>query len=95
MPRVSAHPTPNPDSLKLTVEGVRFLPSGLRSFRSAAEAEGDALGSALLAVPGVANVFYVPDFLTVTKAPSAHWDDVYPAVERVVSEHASRAQGTE
>ncbi len=39
-----------------------------------------AFGQALLAVPGVASVFGVVDFVTVTRQPDADWDDIVPAV---------------
>jgi hypothetical protein len=88
MPKVSARPTPNPDSLKFTTDGARFIASGLRAYRTPAEAEGDPLGAALLAVGGVADVLILPDFVTVTKHPAAGWDDLLPAVERILQAHA-------
>lgn len=95
MAPVTFHPTPNPDSLKFTISGFRFIPSGLRSYRTPDEARGDALGTALLAIPGVADVFVVPDFVTVTKRPATPWDAVVPAVERVLAEHAAASEGAE
>src|SRR5690606_35782143 len=89
MPNVTAHPTPNPNSLKFTLAGARFIPSGLVSFGAAEEAAGDPLGSALFAVRGIANVFIVPDFVTVTKHPAASWDQLVPSIERILTEHAA------
>lgn len=85
MPRIVAHPTPNPDSLKFVADGASFIESGLRAYGSGREAEGDALGTALFALRGVANVFVVPQFVTVTKHPAADWDHLAPAVVRVLT----------
>ena len=80
---LDAQPTPNPNSLKLVRrDGRPFLPGGeMRSFTSFADAAADPLGIALFAVPGVAGVFVLPAFLTVTKTAEASWDNVLPAVE--------------
>lgn len=87
MPSVTAHPTPNPNALKFSVEGATLIPSGLFSFRSAREAEGHPLGAALFALGGVADVLILPPFATVTKHPAADWDGLAPAVERVLEAH--------
>src|SRR5438128_1453945 len=58
-------PTPNPNALKCVLD--RPLPEPIRSFRSAAEAAGDPLGSALFAVPGVTAVLLSGGWLTVNK----------------------------
>lgn len=89
MPSIHVSPTPNPDSLKFSVEGATLIPDGLRAFGSAREAEGDPLAATLFSLSGVANVFIVPDFLTVTKHPAARWDRLAEAVERILSEHVA------
>lgn len=89
MPTVHVSPTPNPDSLKFAVDESTLIPDGLHAFASAREAEGDPLGTALFALDGVANVFIVPDFVTVTKHPAASWDRLAEAVERVLTDHVA------
>ena len=42
--------------------------------------EGSAFGDALLAIPGVASIFGVVDFVTVTRTSGAEWDAIVPAV---------------
>jgi hypothetical protein len=84
MARFKTQSTPNPNSLKITRDGHRFIQSGMESFSSVAEATGHPLGEALMALPGVANVFILPDFLTVTKTPDAKWKDVETAVMAVL-----------
>ncbi len=87
MPRVTAHPTPNPNSLKFTAAGAVFIEAGLQVFGSAREAEGHPLGEALFALDGVENVLVLPQFATVTKHPAADWDLLAPAVEQILGAH--------
>jgi len=48
---------------------------------------------AVLAVEGVASVFGVNDFVTVTRAPDADWDTIVCAVEEAAAEHLDDATG--
>lgn len=84
------HPTPNPDSLKVMTTGRPFIESGMETFGSPSEAARHPLARALFMVDGVVNVFILPEFLTVTKAHGASWDDVWPAVARELERHAGR-----
>lgn len=69
MASATATPTPNPNAMKFTLDGS--VPPDL---------EASAFGQALLAIPGVASIFGVVDFVTVTRHPEADWDDIVPAV---------------
>jgi hypothetical protein len=42
--------------------------------------EASSFGQALTAIPGVASIFGVVDFVTVTREPDADWDVIVPAV---------------
>ena len=88
MPNVVTHPTPNPNSLKFTKEGVRFSESGPCSYDSASDADDNPIAARLLALRGVANVFIVPEFVTITKHPAAHWDLIAQSAERIITEYA-------
>jgi len=85
MQQIHFAPTPNPDSLKFTLDEGSFAPSGMAAFNSPAEAEGHPLGQRLFAIPGVSNVFILPQFLTVTKHPAADWDQLIPEIEAVIA----------
>lgn len=87
MPTFHFHPTPNPNSLKITTEAGVFIEAGMCSFGSAEEAGDHPLGAPLFALPGVVNVFILPQFLTITKAPQADWDLLLPDVERILRTH--------
>ena len=87
MPRFQTQPTPNPNSLKITHDGVPFIEEGMESFTSAAEAAGHPLGRRLFAIDGVAGVFVLPQFLTLTKAPDARWDRLLPEAESALGDY--------
>jgi hypothetical protein len=78
-------PTPNPNALKCVLD--QPLPEPIRSFRSAAEAATDPLGSALFAVPGVTSVLLSGGWLTVNKTADARW----PGVKKGVQDALKRA----
>lgn len=87
MNRFRPHPTPNPDSLKVTTTGGPFTDRVMVSFASPAEAAANPLGKALFDVDGVANVFMMQTFLTVTKTRESSWNTVWPAVSEVLERH--------
>ncbi|HEX6135245.1 MAG TPA: NifU N-terminal domain-containing protein [Longimicrobiales bacterium] len=80
--------TPNPNAGKFTVGRKVVEGTASRSFHNADQAASDPVASALFELDGVASVFMVDDFVTVTKQPSAEWSDLIPrvtsALERVL-----------
>lgn len=75
--------TPNPHAAKFTLS--RPLPvEGSRSYFEAAEAEDDPLAEALFAVDGVRALLIVDEFITVTKAEDAEWDDLVEPVSETI-----------
>lgn len=85
--KVTASPTPNPNSLKFEVPGRSVIEEGLFAFHSAREAEDHPLGAALFSLPGVHSLLMVPQFVTVTKHPAADWNLLAEGVERVLADH--------
>lgn len=85
MSTLSIHATPNPNSLKFTVEGSLIIPSGMLAFSSREEASSHDLGRALFDLDGVTNVFVLPQFLTITKSPATDWDGLVEDIERIIS----------
>jgi hypothetical protein len=86
---VQFQPTPNPNAGKF-VAGRPLVdgPSSV-SYYDAAQAAANPLAAALFELDGVASIFMVEDFVTVTKRPDADWSAMIPAVtatmERVLS----------
>ncbi|GIV59827.1 NifU N-terminal domain-containing protein [Rhodocaloribacter litoris] len=87
MPAFHFHPTPNPNSMKITLSEGTFIADGMLSFAGAEAARDHPLGAALFAVEGVTNVFILPQFLTITKTPDADWDALMEAVTAVLARH--------
>lgn len=92
MPDIQVTPTPNPNSLKFTLEEGVFIGSGMESFNSPVEAESHPLGSRLFSLPGVINIFILPQFLTVTKHPAEDWDTLIPKIETAIKGYLESAQ---
>jgi hypothetical protein len=85
-PKVRFQETPNPHAGKFTVGRVLVEGRRGRTFASAQEAAGDPLAARLFAVPGVASVFVVADFVTVTKDADAAWAELAPRVQAALRE---------
>jgi hypothetical protein len=80
--------TPNPNAGKFTV-GRRLIEGrASRSYFTREQAAADPVATALFALNGVASVFIVDDFVTVTKDAAAEWSELAPrvtdALERVL-----------
>ena len=69
MASASPSPTPNPNAMKFTLD--TSVPDDL---------EASSFGQAILAIPGVASIFGVVDFVTVTRNAEGDWDVIVPAV---------------
>jgi hypothetical protein len=77
-------PTPNPNAGKFILDR-EVVPGGKsRSYFTPEEARGDALGEALMELEGVANIFMVEDFVTVTRRPEIDWQVLIPRVETAI-----------
>lgn len=72
--------TPNPNAGKFTVDRRIVEGKASKSYYSAAQAAADPIGAALFRLEGVASLFLVEDFVTVTKHPDASWDALAPRV---------------
>ena len=84
MATANPEPSPNPNALRFQLDVT--LPATL-SFNSAAEAEADPFASRVFAAPGVAAIFGVNDFVTVTRTPGAEWDPIVTAVQQAAAEN--------
>jgi len=83
---VDIQPTPNVNALKFVVSR-RLTEGRSQTFRSSEEATTHPLAAGLFAIPGVVQVFLLNDFLTVTRDPSASWDQIASAAEAVIRNH--------
>jgi hypothetical protein len=80
---VRVAPTPNPNAMKFTLDIT--LPERILANRG--DHVEDGFTAAVLATPGVASVFGVNDFVTVTRVPGSDWDPIVCAVEEAAATH--------
>jgi hypothetical protein len=81
---VRPEPTPNPNAIRFALSAP-VLGERARSFGSAAAAAGTPWAERLFAIPGVASLFGMKDFLTVTKSPGASWETIVPKALEILS----------
>ncbi|HUE79004.1 MAG TPA: NifU family protein [Sphingomicrobium sp.] len=78
--------TPNPATRKF-LPGQTVMEAGSRDFADAQQAEASPLASALFATGSVEGVFFGSDFISVTAAPGASWDELEPDVVGTLLDH--------
>jgi Fe-S cluster biogenesis protein NfuA len=83
---IQTESTPNPATLKF-LPGQTVLATGTADFASVEAAARSPLARRIFAADGVAGVFFGTDFVTVTKADSANWDHIKPAILGAIMEH--------
>lgn len=84
MATAAPSPTPNPDALKFDLDVT--LP-GTISYKTAEEAAGDPFAAAVFEGGGVANLFGVATFVTVTREAGVAWEDLVPRVVDAAADH--------
>ena len=84
--QIRVEATPNPNSLKFSVN--RTIWEGrAQTFSSPEQALTSPLARDLLAVPGVKNVFFLRDFVTISREPGAAWEPIAAQVEGILRGH--------
>lgn len=83
---VRFQPTPNPNAGKFTLNRKVLADASSKSFYSADDATAHPLASALFEIEGVASLFIVDDFITVTKTPDSNWEALIPRVQSTVEQ---------
>ncbi len=82
---VEVAPTPNPNAMKIILDGS--VCSGTKSYFNVAMAKDDPLATRLFAIPGVKGVMLLGSFITVSKSPDAAWDSILPEVKMILAEN--------
>lgn len=83
---ITVQPTPNPNSLKFTLDRTLVQGRG-QTFTTPQAAEANPLARAIFTVDGVASVFILNDFVTVTKKPEADWLQLAPRIAEAIQAH--------
>lgn len=77
--------TPNPNSLKFSTN--RTIWEGrAQTFSDQSQAFASPIARSLLGVPGVKSVFFLRDFVTISREPDVAWESIAPEVERILRE---------
>ena len=84
MAHASPSPTPNPNAMKFTLDTT--LPATL-DVDSAEGAAGNPFAEDVFAAGGVASIFGVNDFVTVTRLADHEWDPIVAAVQAAADAH--------
>lgn len=84
MATADPQPSPNPNALRFQLDTE--LPAAM-NVGNAEEAAGNAFAEAVFAAEGVASIFAVNDFVTVTRKPGAEWEPIVAAVQAAAAEH--------
>jgi hypothetical protein len=79
-------PTPNPNAGKFIVDRKVVEGASSKSFYNADDAADHPLAAALFELEGVASLFMVDDFVTVTKNADADWNTLIPKVQAVMEQ---------
>ena len=77
--QITPSTTPNENAMKYTLS-CQAIDSGYKTFANAEAAEESAVAKALFAIDGVAQVFLMADFVTVTKKVEANWSDLESSI---------------
>lgn len=78
--------TPNPATLKF-LPGLQVLPEGTAQFDSMADVAEAPLAERLLKLAEVRQVFFGPDFVSVTKSEDADWEALKPVILGEIMDH--------
>jgi hypothetical protein len=82
---VQVQGTPNPNAAKFVL-GESLLGEEGRTFFDAAAAQDHPLAARLFEVDGVRALFMVDNFITVTKAEGAAWDDLVEPIRVAIQQ---------
>ncbi|MCU1396309.1 MAG: NifU family protein [Ilumatobacteraceae bacterium] len=84
MAAASPSPTPNPDAMKFTLD-VKL--AATINFANADAAAANPFATEVFALDGVASVFGVNDFVTITRVAGADWDPIVAGVVAAAAAH--------
>lgn len=80
---VDPQATPNPNAMKFNLS-LPVTDGKAHSFASKAEAAGHPVAARLFELDGVANVFMLGNFITVSKRPEASWNELVPSIVEAI-----------
>jgi hypothetical protein len=84
---VSVQQTPNVNALKFVLNR-RITEGRSETFTDPGNA-ASPLARQLLEIPGIRQVFFLNDFITLTRTEGADWDVIVPRAESLIRQHLS------
>ena len=81
-----ADPTPNPNAYKFTLDRP-VTQGGSQSFANPEQAAAHPLAARLFAIAGVKALFFLNNFITVTRDPAYSWDALVPEIVDAIQDH--------
>jgi len=82
---VTVQPTPNVNALKFVVN--RRVTEGRSQTFTSRDSAASPLARDLLGIPGVRQVFFLNDFITITRIEGTEWDAIVPSAEDLIRRH--------
>lgn len=82
---VNVSTTPNEHALKFSLDRPA-IESGHKTYNNAEAAAESPVAQALFQLEGVASVFLMADFITVTKNPGASWETLQAAAVQTIQD---------
>ncbi len=87
MLQIVVEPTPNPNSMKFTLN--KTVAQKGEFYSTPAQGAKNPLAATLFSLPGVAAVFFLNNFVTITRQPSAEWEPLIAKVRETLQQHFS------
>jgi Fe-S cluster biogenesis protein NfuA len=88
---IETETTPNPATLKF-LPGRAVMAQGTANFADPDQASRSPLAAGLFALPGVTQVFFGADFISVSKQDDTAWEELKPLVLGLVMGHFTSGQ---
>ena len=85
---IRVDPTPNPEAMKFTVNRELWAGRAL-TMSDPLQAFAMPLAARLFTVEGVKSLFFLRDFVTVTRRPGADWEPLIDGVRLELETHFS------
>jgi len=85
---IQTESTPNPATIKF-IPGVTVMEQGVAEFPTAQDAEKSPIAEKLFGIAGVQRVFFGNDFISVTKAEEADWQNMKAPILGAIMQHFS------
>lgn len=78
--------TPNPETMKFVANKLLY-PGKSIDLQDEASSTPSPLAKELFAFPFIKSVFIASNFVTLTKTPETHWDEVIPSVREFLKQY--------